>query len=148
MPTPAVGSIGVQSGMIVIFNGIVWVPLGNTPEEEEMAEFEVTHRSRNVNSKRLFQQLVDVVRETTNDFVFQRATALSRTYDFSQLVEYLDMYMGQLQEEKVVARYDVMGDMRNNREYDIRIGKIQVDVEFQQFNCINVTHITFFITRI
>lgn len=113
-----------------------------------MANFEVTHRSHNVNSKRLLQELTSAVREAANDFVFLRSTAISTTYDFSQLVEYLDMYMGQLQEEKVVVRYDVKGDLRNNREQDVRVGKLQVDLEFQQFNCINVTHITFLISRV
>ena len=97
----APGSLWVANGLIVIYNGANWVPLGNVPEEEQMAEFRVSHKTFNVNTKRLVQRVVGAVQEVTKEFIFQRSSTLSKTYDFSQLVEYLDLYMHELQDDNV-----------------------------------------------
>lgn len=131
----------------MIFNGNLWIPLANI-EEDVMAEFQVAYKAHNVNSKRLLQRLVSTVEETSQEFIFQRTSTLTKAYDFSQLVAYLEVYFEEMQEDKVVNRFDVVGDFRNNTIEDMRNGNIQIDVKFQQFNCINVTNILFLLTKV
>lgn len=150
-PPPNVhpGMVWVLNGQIVIYNGSAWVPLGNVPEEEpEMAEFKVTHKAYNVNTKRLLTYIVTSVEEVTQEYVFQRTSALSRSYDFSQLVEFLDLLMSTMQDDKQITVYDVVGDHRNNADSDLRMGKIKIEVLFKQFNCLNKTKIVFTVERV
>lgn len=143
----APGAIWVMNGQIVIYNGNNWVPLGNVPEEEQMAEFRVSHKAFNVNTKRLLQRIVGAVEEVTKEFVFQRTSALSRTYDFSQLVEYLDLFMNELHDDKAIVVFNVIGDHRNNHTDAVRQGKMIVEVTYQQYNCLNMTKIVFLIEK-
>lgn len=131
----------------MIFNGNLWIPLANI-EEDEMADFQVAYKAHNVNSKRLLQRLVSTVEETSQEFIFQRTSTLSKTYDFSQLVSYLEAYFEEMQEDKVVNKFDVIGDFRNNTMEQMRNGAISIDVRFQQFNCINITNVVFSLTKI
>lgn len=113
-----------------------------------MAEFRVTHKAYNVNTKRLVQRIVSTVEESTKEFVFHRNSTLSKTYDFSQLVEFLDLMMTTMCEDKEVVVYDVIGDHRNNPPDAVHKGKIVVEVDFQQYNCLNMTKIVFFIEKV
>jgi hypothetical protein len=141
------GAIWAINGQIVIYNGIQWVPFGNASDEDPMAEFHVSYKAYNVNTKRLVQRIVDAVDEVVKEFVFQRFHALSKTYDFTQLVEYLELYLRDMYEEKQVIVYDVIGDHRNNHPDDVQRGHIVVEILFQQFNCLNMTRIVFLIEK-
>jgi len=136
----------------MIYNGITWMPIANLPEEEDMADFRVVYKGYNVNSKRLLQRITATINETVQEFIPLRISALSKTYDYSNLVEYLDAFMDafmeDLKEENVVVHYDVVGDFRNNVAEDVRQGKILIELTFQQFNCLNITKVVFNITRI
>lgn len=145
---PTIGMVWAINGQIMIYNGAAWVPVANLPEEEDMADFHVVHKSYNVNSKRLLQRITATVNETAQEFIVQRTSALSRTYDYSNLVEYLDAFMEDLKEENVVVHYDVVGDFRNNDAEDVRQGNILIELTFQQFNCLNLTKVVFNLTRV
>lgn len=113
-----------------------------------MVEFHVDYKAYNVNSKRLLQQIVQAVEESSREFIVQRTLALAKTYDYEQLVDYLDAYLEELCDDKLVNKYDVIGDFRNNPPQQVQQGKITVEVLFQQFNCLNITKILFTITRV
>lgn len=146
-PSAPTGAITVSQGQVMIYNGTMWIPLG-TAQEDAMVDFDVKYKAVNVNSKRLLQRLVDVVTETVPEFVFMRSSTLNRTYDFSQLTAYLDAYMDELCEDKLVNKFDIIGDFRNNKAEAVRKGNIEIEVSFQQFNCLNITKVTFFLTKI
>jgi hypothetical protein len=147
-PTPAPGSVWLMNGQIVIYSGSQWIPLGNVPEDEPMAEFRVTHKAYHVNSKRLLNRIVAQVCEVSQEFVFQRSSSLSKTYDFSQLIEYLDLFMHELCDDKQIVVFEVVGDHRNNNHNDVYKGKICVELSYQQFNCLNMTKIVFFVEKV
>lgn len=143
----AVGTVLVTNGQILVYNGTLWVPLGNV-SEETMAKFAITYKARNVNSKRLLQRVVSTVEDTCDEFIVHRSNAINKTYDFSQLVDYLDAYFEELCVDKVVNKFDVIGDFRNNTNDEIKQGKINIEVKFQQFNCINITDVAFKLIRV
>jgi hypothetical protein len=146
--TPSVGALTVMGSQIMIFNGHLWVPLVSIQEEDGMVEFNVAYKAHNVNSKRLLQQIVGTVEESSREFIIQRSLAYTRTYDYEQLVDYLDAYFDELCEDKVVNKYDIIGDFRNNQNDQVRQGVINVDVKFQQFNCLNITRVLFTFTKV
>lgn len=113
-----------------------------------MVEFRLAYKAHNVNSKRLLQQIVHTVEDSAREFVVLRTLAYSKTYNYEQLVDYLDAYFEELCEDKVVNKFDIIGDFRNNPIHSVEKGLISVDVSFQQFNCLNVTQILFTLTRI
>lgn len=113
-----------------------------------MAEFRVTHKAYHVNSKRLLNRIVAQVCEVSQEFVFQRSSSLSKTYDFSQLIEYLDLFMHELCDDKQIVVFEVVGDHRNNNHNDVYKGKICVELSYQQFNCLNMTKIVFFVEKV
>lgn len=112
-----------------------------------MAEFVVTHKAWNVNSKRLLQQFSQLMNEIANDFIVQHSTKIYQTYNYSQIPEFLEAYCEDLIGENVITTYDVLGDHRNNPDEDVERGVIRVQVKFVQFNCLNVTTIDFTIRK-
>lgn len=113
-----------------------------------MAHFNVTYKARNVNTKRLLERVVQTVQNTVEEFVYVRTTQFSQPYDFSGVSDYIDMFMEQLVEEHVITTYDVIGDTRNNDLHSMTRGTLVLDLEFQQFNCLNTTSITFEIRKV
>lgn len=147
-PNAISGMIWIHNGQIVIYNGTQWIPLGNGTEEEPMAEFRVSHKAHNVNTKRLLKKITTAVEEVVVEYVIQRTSTLSRTYDFSQLLAYLELLMQAMQEDKEITVYNVVGDHRNNDSTNVMLGLINIDVYFQQFNCLNITKIALNLERI
>lgn len=132
----------------MIYTGSQWIPTGtNSIKEDSMLKFQVTHKSHNVNTKRLLTKIVDEVGTLVSEYVRPRTT-LIKTYDYSQLIEYLEMVMDQMVEDKEVTTFDVIGDHRNNNYEDVRAGQINVTVQFRQFNCLNVTTVYFHISKV
>lgn len=129
-----------------MFNGSIWVPMPVT-KEDEMTDFQVTYKAHNVNSKRLLQRFVSTVEETAQEFIVQRSASFAKVYDFSQLVSYLEALLEEMVEDKIVNRYDIVGDYRNNPLEELRNGSIKIEIKFQQFNCINITKIMFLLSK-
>lgn len=113
-----------------------------------MAHFNITYTQRSVNSKRLRDRLVTQVADTAPEFIRLRNTIMSATYDFSQFVDYIDLFMEQMIEEKEIIAFDLMGDLRNNSMYEIGEGHLNLHLEYQQYNCLNITKLDFFIQRV
>lgn len=124
--------------------------IGSTPaaptEESNMAEFTVTCKARNVNSKRLLKQFTNLLIEVSNEFVapYSYANSLS---DFSQLVEFMEAYMEEMMEKKEIITFDVIADHRNNNMYEMGNGTLNMTIKFKQYNCLNVTLLNFLIVK-
>lgn len=146
-PAPVLGSIWAINGQIVTYNGTQWVPLAPPEEEKSVADFKVSYTATNANTKSLLSYIVKSVDEASKEFVFQRSSSLAKTYDFSQLVEYIDLMMNDLVEDKRIVVHEVIGDHRNNRHDTMRMGKICIEVSFQQFNCLNMTKVVFVVEK-
>ena len=113
-----------------------------------MFKFALTYKAHNVNSKKLLQHIVSNVGEMSEEFIVQHHSKILNTYDFSMLVEYLDLFIAQMVDDKQIVSFDVVGDFRNNDVDDVRSGRIHIDLEFQQYNCLNTTKILFEINKI
>lgn len=112
-----------------------------------MVEFVVTHKARNVNSKRILQQFVQLMNEICNDLIAPLSSKLYVSYDYSQVAEFLEAYCEDLIAENVITTYDVYADHRNNPDSEVERGNINIQVQFVQFNCLNRTTIDFFIKK-
>lgn len=112
-----------------------------------MADFRISYAATNANTKSLLTYIVKSVEEASKEFVFQRSSTLSKSYDFSQLVEYIDLMMNDLAEDRRIVVHEVIGDHRNNHSEAMRSGKICIEVSFQQFNCLNTTKIVFLVEK-
>lgn len=145
----APGSIWAINGQVVTYNGTQWVPLiaPQNVQEKSVADFRITHSALNVNTKSLLTYIVRSVEEASGEFVFQRSSSLAKSYDFTQLVEYIDLMLADLVDDKKIVVYEVIGDFRNNRSDAMRAGRMMIEVYFQQFNCLNTTKITFNVTK-
>lgn len=104
-----------------------------------MSEFKVTYKTRNVNSKRMFKEFQTLIEEVCDEYIIHRSSILDKTYDYEELVGFLNMYYEDLVEKNVITQFDVIADKRINEEKNIRDGKIKVLVKFRQTNCLNVT---------
>lgn len=112
-----------------------------------MAKFTVTYKCRNVNTKRILQRLVATVVETAEQLVYVRSLlgAKTKMHDFSNLVEYLELYFEELLKEKAISTFDVIGDLRNNDQTEMNEGLLKLLVKFKQYNCLNTTEVEFWI---
>jgi len=106
-----------------------------------MSDFKVSYKTRNVNSKRLLKEFKTVVEEVCDEYISRQATLLDKTYNYEELTAFLEMYLDDLLEKKVITQYNVIADHRINGELDVRNGKIKVLITFRQTNCLNVTEI-------
>lgn len=132
----------------MIFTGALWIPIAVvSPEEDEMIEFTVSYKTRNVNSKTLLKQFTDLVQEISRDFVIKLHGIHASSYDYTQLVEFLEAYMEDLIDTNIITTFDVVGDHRNNHPHDMSIGKYNLLLKYQQFNCLNVTMIEFTLAK-
>lgn len=113
-----------------------------------MAQFDVTYDSRSVNTKRLADRVVLQVKDTAPEFIRLRTTVMSVAYDFSQFTEYLELFMEQLIDEKEIVCFDIVGDLRNNTLEEMGNGRMRLLIEYQQYNCLNITRLNFDIQRI
>lgn len=138
-----------NSGTMMVYTGVLWIPVSVAQTEvEAMAEFRVTHKTRNVNSKAVLKQFTDVFKEIAGQFIVQHRVGVRYTFDYSNLVEFLEVYCQDQAEQKVITTYDVVGDTRNNHHTDMDNGKMLITVKFQQFNCLNTTQIDFLLEKI
>lgn len=143
------GTISMTGGgTLMVFTGALWIPIAVvTPEEDEMIEFNVSYKTRNVNSKPLLKQFTDLVQDISRDFVLKLHGTYASTYDYSQLVEFLEAYMEDLVDTHKITTYDVVGDHRNNLPHEMSMGNYNLVLKYQQFNCLNVTLIEFTLTK-
>ena len=112
-------------------------------EEQDMfqREFRVSCKTKNVNSPRLFKQILRVVQDICNEYIHIAQIAMfENTFDYSELAGFLDMYMADLMEKKIIAQYDIVADHRNNSPDDVSSGRINATIKF---NCLNTTVIDF-----
>jgi hypothetical protein len=101
----------------------------------------VTHRSKNVNSKKLFALIKDTLSQVCDEYIIIRPSIVDHTYDYSQLAIFADLFMEDLVERKMITQYDVLCDERNNDEHEVRHGNIVMELRFRQAHCLNVTTI-------
>lgn len=148
--TIARGSLWTTSnGTMMVYNGVLWIPVTVVQTEvEPMAEFKVTHKTRNVNSKALLKQFTDTFRDIAGQFIMQHRVGLRYTFDYTNLVEFLDVYCQDQIEQNTITTYDVVGDTRNNDPKDMDDGKMLISVKFQQFNCLNITQIDYYLEKV
>lgn len=104
-------------------------------------EFKVKFKTRNINSKRLFNEIKRMAEEVGNEYISSTASLLDDTYDYEELVVFFDLFFNDLMEKKKITQFDVVADQRNNDVVDIKKGIINLTVKFRQTNCINVTKI-------
>ncbi len=142
------GALWVVNGQVVTYTGTQWIPLvPPVTKEKSVADFRITYTATNVNTKSLLTYIVKSVEEASSEFVFQRSSTLAKTYDFSQLVEYIDLMLADLVDDKKIVTYEVIGDLRNNHHDAMRAGKMCIEVNFRQFNCLNTTKIVFHVQK-
>lgn len=106
-----------------------------------MSEFKATYVTRNINSKRLLKEIKTVADEVCNEYIYHRSFFSERTFEFEELISFLNMYFADLLEKKTITQFDIVGDARNNKHEDIRLGRINVSIKFRQLHCINVSSI-------
>lgn len=153
-PAPAPGSapttitgaggnitIGGAGNIWVYGGGTNWVTL--TIDLKMLTTYTIEHKAHNSNSKRLLREIVRVVKEAVPELITRYTYGNTRSYDYEQLQEYVDLYFADLVEDHVVNRYDVICDHRNNTDADGVAGRIHLDIRFQQFNCLNTTSVKF-----
>lgn len=102
--------------------------------------FKITHKSRNVNSKRIKNAIVEAVEEAISElFTHHNADAV---------MSYLDMSFEELLEGGIITSYDMYADERNgNTTEQLSEGNLKIHLKFQQFNCLNFTTFDFEVTR-
>lgn len=141
----AVGTIRYNNGVYQIYTGSSWISV-TSGEELNMTTYTVAHKAKNVNSKRLYAALVSTAGDIVNDYIYARGVGFSRTYVYKDVVEYIDAYLEELNAQKEITTYDVIGDFRNNDPMNASTGVIHILVKYQQFNCLNITELDFTIT--
>jgi hypothetical protein len=82
-----------------------------------------------------------VVEEVCDEYISRQATLLDKTYNYDELSVFLNAYLEDLLEKKIITQFDVITDHRVNDEIAVRSGKIKALVRFRQTNCLNVTEI-------
>ena len=112
-----------------------------------MIELIITHTARNVNSKSIQREFVDLVNTTAADFIIRQRIFGEKiprySHDFSQLIEFLLAQCEDMVDQKLITTHDVIGDHRNNDVIAMDNGVVTILVKYQQFNCLNITQIEF-----
>lgn len=109
-----------------------------------MAIFDVSLKSKHINSKALGQSVESMMDDVAQEYVSVRdSRAYGKAYDYTQVVTLMDMFMESLRDQKQVNYYYVIGDHRNNLDSDMSQGKFNIVIRFQQYNCLNITEMSF-----
>lgn len=144
---PTAGTYSIVKGQVVIGNGTNWINVTTGQivlEDDDMQQhFDVTYKATNVNSKRLLNEIVNLMDNISNEFIIRNRTTSQPRFEYAAVADFLDAYFDELQTQNVVTVYDIIADFRNNNGKDTHRGIIKVDISFKQFNCLNVTKINF-----
>lgn len=106
--------------------------------------FKVVHKARHVNDKKLLSSINQTIDEVANEYIITKSGLIDVTYDYSILVEFLEVYFREeLMEKKHILQYDIICDNRNNDPHEVRKGKINLTIKFVQFDCLNTTQIDY-----
>ncbi len=108
-----------------------------------MKPFKVSYKAKNVNSKKLFEQIHSQITSVVNEYITTTRGLLDSSYDYSQLAEFTDVFMEELLQEKAILQYDVICDDRNNDPFVVRKGVINMTIKFVQWDCLNTTQIEY-----
>jgi len=106
-----------------------------------MSDFNITYKTRNVNSKRLLKDFKATIEEVCDEYISRQVTLLDKTYSYDELTTFLQMYLDELTEKKAITQYNIIADHRLNNVMDVREGTINVLVTFRQTHCLNVTEL-------
>ncbi|TFH10348.1 MAG: hypothetical protein E4H14_02745 [Candidatus Thorarchaeota archaeon] len=104
-------------------------------------EFSVTFTKRNVNSKRILKLVENVIGEVCNEYILCRSTLIDKTYDYTELATFLEMFFYEMIEKGEITHFNIIADHRNNNPMNVRDGKIEVKMQFRQTHCLNVTEV-------
>lgn len=98
-----------------------------------------TIKSKAVNSKLLYDDVIEFVEGSLNELGMNWSSAAQR----ESYVELLEDYFHELVSNNRIEQYDVKCDLRNNKLADMNDGHFVLDLLFRQRHCLNVTQIRF-----
>lgn len=112
-----------------------------------MRNFNVSFKSKNINSKLLFNDINAVLQEAGEEFIVTKnSTFMVREFDYTQLAGFTEALLEELEERGKIRVYEVICDERNNLNADVRKGVIKLQVTYKQTNCLNFTEINYIFT--
>jgi hypothetical protein len=103
----------------------------------------VTAETRNVNSKKLYSMVKNTVFEVCDEYISIHHAAGTKTYDYTQLSMFADLFMEDLYDKKLITQHDVICDERNNVPGEVSRGRINLELKYRQAHCVNVTSVKF-----
>lgn len=104
-----------------------------------MAQFKII--KKHVNSNILFNEISEFIEEGCGDIGVIWSSEAHR----SSFVSLIDEWIGEKAEEGKVEQWNVVCDSRNNKNSAMKKGKYIMDVYYNQYNCLNMTHIRYMI---
>jgi hypothetical protein len=105
----------------------------------------VTAETRNINSKKLLGIVKSTVFDVCDEYITIHHAAGTRTYDYTQLAMFADLFMEDLFDKGLIMQHDVICDERNNDDIAVRNGHICLDIRYRQAHCVNVSRVKFHI---
>lgn len=102
-------------------------------------------KSKNINSKQLYNFIVGTLNEVADDMIVVVHMGAHSIMDYDQLVEFTELFMEELADRKSITTWEVICDHRNNPGIIQINNRINMRVEYKQFNCLNVSSIDFVI---
>lgn len=112
-------------------------------------KFSVSYKCKFINSKKLFEEINNIVNNTVNEFISISRGLIDSTYNYSRFVEFLNMYFeDELVKKQLISQYDIICDERNNDPHEVRKGRIFMTIKYVQYNCLNWTQIDYIFTNV
>ena len=104
----------------------------------------VKHEFKNVNSKKLVDEIADFV-----DFLVDgsQCELLTEEYYREATTTMVTDLMSEFEVANSIDNFKIVGDLRNNHMVDLERGMYTIDVHFRQRNCSNVTKLRFITYR-
>lgn len=111
--------------------------------------FSVSYKSKFVNSKKLFEEINNVINDVINEYIMVSRGIVDYTYNFSHFVEFLNAYFDEeLLKKCRISQYDIICDERNNDPHEVRKGRIFMTIKYVQYNCLNWTQLDYTFTNV
>lgn len=100
-------------------------------------------KTKHINSKLLGDEIIEFIDRIITDFnIIWRSDSQRDT-----VLEVIDEYMEDLVNVKKIEQWNVVCDGRNNKKVDIKNKTTNLDIEYRQYNCYNVTSLNYTITK-
>lgn len=99
----------------------------------------VVVRTRNINSKILFNQVNDSILEAINTSDIRWKDDIHR----ASLIDVLEEFLETLADDSKITQFVAMCDIRNNTLEELERGTVKLTIKYKQKDCLNTTEITY-----